>query len=90
MKPAPKQQRPSVGVIPHREQRPPDRAGMVITRYTDDAIEIGDVLVRIYKIRGQRVYLYVEAPRSTSIMRGEDPRSKFSNQAVGQKNEETK
>lgn len=48
---------------------------LTITRKEDESIEIGeDVLIRVVWVRGNRVRLAIEAPRSVNIRRTEIPK----------------
>ena len=44
---------------------------LVLTRKVDEKILIGDIVVTVTEIRGDRVRLGIDAPRSINIVRGE-------------------
>ena len=44
---------------------------LVLTRKVDEKIVIGDIVVTVIEIRGDRVRLGIDAPRSVNIMRSE-------------------
>lgn len=47
------------------------RTMLCLTRYVGEAIRIGDALVTVLEIRGNRVRLGIQAPSSIRIMRTE-------------------
>lgn len=44
---------------------------LTISRKKLEAVRIGDVVVRVKRIQGSRVYISIDAPRETKILRAE-------------------
>lgn len=42
---------------------------LTLTRQTGESLKIGEALVKIYRISGQRVWLSIDAPREVRIVR---------------------
>jgi carbon storage regulator len=44
---------------------------LVLTRKSGQTIRIGDVVIRIVRVKGAAVRIGVQAPRTTKVLRGE-------------------
>jgi carbon storage regulator CsrA len=68
--------------------------GLVITRREDEAVLIGDVIVRVARIQGGTVRLHITAPSNVAIIREElvnvEPRTKRTEKVSGQDQQQGK
>lgn len=47
------------------------RGNLVLSRFPDESIEIGEVTVTIVEVRGDQVRLAIKAPKHVEVMRTE-------------------